>query len=106
MNNMTKRIEPTKRYHYTKIPNEVIRDMTLSNGAFRMYCLIWANSADWIEAQYVLQRTMDITKHTAQKYMQELINKGYVERTKNEKNAWDYVIYKLPKNQNNEKNTP
>jgi len=87
------------RSNFTIVPNEVIRDRTLSPNALALYVLLASKSNEWQFYHNALASEMNMTEKTLRKYIGELIEKEYlvqVERRNEGKFAtYDYII-KVP----------
>ena len=87
------------RSNFTIVPNEVIRDRTLSPNALALYVLLASKSNEWQFYHSALANEMNISEKTLRKYIGELIEKEYlvqVERRNEGKFAtYDYII-KVP----------
>ena len=87
------------RSNFTIIPNEVIRDRTLSPNALALYVLLASKSNEWKFYHNALANEMNMSEKTLRKYIGELVEKEYlvqIERRNEGKFAtYDYII-KVP----------
>jgi len=86
--------------NYTKIPNALITDLELSNGAKVVYCYIASKPSGWNVFNADIMKALGIKKeNTLAKYWKELIEAGWITRTKNNVSSdnktgtYTYVIY-------------
>lgn len=68
---------------YTRVPNSLIKDTTLSNGAFRVMCLLFSKPNNWNVFNKSIMNDLGIKKvDTLSAYWQECINRGWLSRDK------------------------
>lgn len=89
---------------FARIPNELITDQRLSNGAFRVLCLLFSKPDNWKVYNKAIMRELDIKKpHTMAEYWRECLDSGWLSREliTDSKNgsvgAYNYSINLLPK---------
>lgn len=89
---------------YCQIPNELITDSSLSNGAFRVLCLLFSKPNNWKVYNKSIMKDLDIKKtDTLSAYWKECIESGWLERTKITDSedgtigAYDYSLNLSPK---------
>lgn len=92
------------RENFTQIPNALILDIRISQGAFRVACLLFSKPSGWKVFNKSIQKDLGIRKtDTLSKYWKELEELGWIERTKitDPKNgvvgAYDYLLNLSPK---------
>ena len=68
---------------YTTITNEIIIDEKLSAGAFRLYCYLASKPETWEVNNNDIKKQLKIgSKDTLSKYWRELIDAGWIEKSK------------------------
>lgn len=68
---------------YSKIPNEAIMDKRLSNGALRVFALLFTKPNDWKVYNKAIMKDLGIKKQdTLSKYWKECIDTGWITREK------------------------
>lgn len=78
---MTKLINSIRKC-FTQIPNAIAIDLSLSNGAVRVFLYMSGKPDDWFFNNRDIQKQLDIKDDaTMSKYWKELINSGWVSRT-------------------------
>lgn len=89
---------------YCQIPNDLITDSSLSNGAFRVLCLLFSKPNNWKVYNKSIMKDLDIKKtDTLSAYWKECIESGWLERTKITDSedgtigAYDYSLNLSPK---------
>jgi len=89
---------------YCQIPNELMTDKSLSNGAFRVLCLLFSKPDNWKVYNKAIMADLGIKKtDTLSAYWSECIESGWLERIKitDSKNgtigAYDYSLNLSPK---------
>ena len=97
---MNKVDNKTKRY-FTQIPNDLIRNSSISDRARFLYCYMSSMSEDWEFYQGKMAKDLGYSKDTLRKYLDELISTGYLKRTqrrgdKGRFDSYDYVIDFIP----------
>ena len=66
---------------YTKIPNSIIGDLDISDGAFRVYCYILSKPTDFVINNSSICKCLNIKSAISiSKYLKQLIDKGYISR--------------------------
>ena len=97
---MNKVDNKTKRY-FTQIPNDLIRNSSISDRARFLYCYMSSMSEDWEFYQGKMAKDLGYSKDTLRKYLDELVSTGYLKRTqrRSEKgrfDSYDYIIDFIP----------
>ena len=97
---MNKVDNKTKKY-FTQIPNDLIRNSSISDRARFLYCYMSSMSEDWEFYQGKMAKDLGYSKDTLRKYLDELISTGYLKRTqrrgdKGRFDSYDYVIDFIP----------
>ena len=97
---MNKVDNKTKRY-FTQIPNDLIRNSSISDRARFLYCYMSSMSEDWELYQGKMAKDLGYSKDTLRKYLDELISTGYLKRTqrrgdKGRFDSYDYLIDFIP----------
>jgi predicted transcriptional regulator len=97
---MNKVDNKTKRY-FTQIPNDLIRNSSISDRARFLYCYMSSMSEKWDFYQGKMAKDLGYSKDTLRKYLDELISTGYLKRTqrrgeKGRFDSYDYVIDFIP----------
>lgn len=88
---------------FLTVPQELITDKKLSNGAKVVYCYLVSKPDDWIIRNSDIMETLNLSKDTIAKYFKELITNGWIERKRqvDEHNQftglYDYIINETPK---------
>ena len=90
----------TKKY-FTQIPNELIRNSSISDRARFLYCYMSSMSEDWKFYQSKMAKDLGYSKDTLRKYLDELVSTGYLKRTQRRSedgrfDSFDYVIDFIP----------
>ncbi len=90
----------TKKY-FTQIPNELIRNSSISDRARFLYCYMSSMSEDWKFYQSKMAKDLGYSKDTLRKYLDELVSTGYLKRTQRRTedgkfDSFDYVIDFIP----------
>lgn len=69
--------------NFTQIPNGLITDRDLSNGAFRVACYLFSKPDKWEVNNIEIMRTLGIgQKQTLANYFKELVTSGWLQRTR------------------------
>lgn len=96
--------------HFTQLPNAIILDKTLSDGAFRVFAYIAGKPDGWIINNRDVQHNLDIKrKETMAKYWRELIESGWITRQPllndigNPSGYYDYDLNIIPVKPSTEK---
>jgi len=86
--------------NFTTIPNSVIRNKNLSDRARFLFCYMASMSDDWEFYQSAMAKELGYTKDTLRKYLDELIETGYLQREqrreKGKFDSYDYTINFAP----------
>ena len=93
-------INKTKKY-FTQIPNDLIRNSSISDRARFLYCYMSSMSEDWQFYQSKMAKDLGYSKDTLRKYLDELVSTGYLKRTQKRSelgrfDSYDYVIDFIP----------
>ena len=93
---MNKVDNKTKKY-FTQIPNDLIRNSSISDRARFLYCYMSSMSENWEFYQGKMAKDLGYSKDTLRKYLDELVSTGYLKRTqrRSEKgrfDSYDYII--------------
>ena len=93
-------INKTKKY-FTQIPNDLIRNSSISDRARFLYCYMSSMSEDWQFYQSKMAKDLGYSKDTLRKYLDELVLTGYLKRTQKRSelgrfDSYDYVIDFIP----------
>lgn len=93
---MNKVDNKTKRY-FTQIPNDLIRNSSISDRARFLYCYMSSMSENWEFYQGKMAKDLGYSKDTLRKYLDELISTGYLKRTqrRSEKGTFDSFDYEI-----------
>jgi hypothetical protein len=97
---MNKCTNKTKKF-FTQIPNDLIRNSSISDRARFLFCYMSSMSEEWEFYQSKMAKDLGYSKDTLRKYLDELILTGYLKRTqrRSEKgrfDSYDYVIDFIP----------
>ena len=97
---MNKCTNKTKKY-FTQIPNDLIRNSSISDRARFLYCYMSSMSENWEFYQGKMAKDLGYSKDTLRKYLDELVSTGYLKRTqrRSEKgrfDSYDYIIDFIP----------
>lgn len=97
---MNKVDNKTKKY-FTQIPNDLIRNSSISDRARFLYCYMSSMSENWEFYQGKMAKDLGYSKDTLRKYLDELVSTGYLKRTqrRSEKgrfDSYDYIIDFIP----------
>jgi hypothetical protein len=86
--------------NFTTIPNTIIRNKNLSDRARFLFCYMASMSDDWEFYQSAMAKELGYTKDTLRKYLDELIETGYLQREqrreKGKFDSYDYTINFAP----------
>jgi hypothetical protein len=90
----------TKKY-FTQIPNDLIRNSSISDRARFLYCYMSSMSEDWKFYQSKMAKDLGYSKDTLRKYLDELVSTGYLKRTQRRSehgrfDSFDYEIDFIP----------
>ena len=90
--------------NFTTIPNSIIRNKNLSDRARFLFCYMASMSDDWEFYQSAMAKELGYTKDTLRKYLDELIETGYLQREqrreKGKFDSYDYTINYAPSGKN------
>ena len=67
---------------YSKIPNELIVDLSISAGALRVLIYLFTKPNNWIVYNKDIQKQLNISDKTLSKYWKELLKSKWLRRTK------------------------
>ena len=86
--------------NYTIIPNDIIRNKLLSDRARFLFCYMASMPDDWNFYQGVMAKELNMNKDTLRKYLDELIEHGYIireqRRIEGKFDSYDYTINFIP----------
>ena len=93
--------------NFTQIPNELLTDDRLSNGAKVIYCYVASKPTGWKVWNAEIQKALNIKdKGTMSKYWKELLDTGWIDRTRNKTDngqfsgGYDYELRISPNTEN------
>ena len=90
--------------NFTTIPNDIIRNKNISDRARFLFCYMASMSDDWEFYQSAMAKELGYTKDTLRKYLDELIETGYLQREqrreKGKFDSYDYTINYAPSGKN------
>lgn len=90
--------------NYTIIPNAILRNQDLSDRARFLFCYMASMPEDWQFYSTAISKDLNMNKDTLRKYMDELIEHGYIirelRRIDGKFNSYDYTINFLPQPKN------
>ena len=90
--------------NFTTIPNEIIRNKNISDRARFLFCYMASMSDDWEFYQSAMAKELGYTKDTLRKYLDELIETGYLQREqrreKGKFDSYEYTINYAPSGKN------
>jgi hypothetical protein len=97
---MNKVTNKTKKF-FTQIPNDLIRNSSISDRARFLYCYMSSMSEDWQFYQSKMAKDLGYSKDTLRKYLDELVSTGYLKKTQRRSelgrfDSYDYVIDFIP----------
>jgi hypothetical protein len=82
--------------NFTIIPNDVIRNKSLSDRARFIFCYMASMPDDWKFYQGVMAKELGYTKDTLRKYIEELLETGYLNREQRREvgkfDSYDYTL--------------
>jgi hypothetical protein len=82
--------------NFTIIPNEIIRNKSLSDRARFIFCYMASMPDDWKFYQGVMAKELGYTKDTLRKYIEELLETGYLNREQRREvgkfDSYDYTL--------------
>jgi hypothetical protein len=86
--------------NFTIIPNDIIRNKSLSDRARFIFCYMASMPDDWKFYQGVMAKELGYTKDTLRKYIEELLETGYLDREQRREigkfDSYDYTLNFLP----------
>jgi hypothetical protein len=97
---MNKVTNKTKKF-FTQIPNDLIRNSSISDRARFLFCYMSSMSEEWEFYQSKMAKDLGYSKDTLRKYLDELVSTGYLKRTQKRSelgrfDTFDYVIDFIP----------
>jgi hypothetical protein len=82
--------------NFTIIPNDIIRNKSLSDRARFIFCYMASMPDDWKFYQGVMAKELGYTKDTLRKYIEELLETGYLDREQRRDvgkfDSYDYTL--------------
>jgi hypothetical protein len=82
--------------NFTIIPNDIIRNKSLSDRARFIFCYMASMPDDWKFYQGVMAKELGYTKDTLRKYIEELLETGYLDREQRREvgkfDSYDYTL--------------
>ena len=86
--------------NFTIIPNDIIRNKNLSDRARFIFCYMASMPDDWKFYQGVMAKELGYTKDTLRKYIEELLETGYLNREQRREtgkfDSYDYTLNFTP----------
>ena len=86
--------------NFTIIPNDIIRNKSLSDRARFIFCYMASMPDDWKFYQGAMAKELGYTKDTLRKYIEELITTGYLRREQRREegkfDSYDYTLNFTP----------
>lgn len=86
--------------NFTIIPNDIIRNKSLSDRARFIFCYMASMPDDWKFYQGAMAKELGYTKDTLRKYIEELITTGYLHREQRREegkfDSYDYTLNFTP----------
>ena len=86
--------------NFTIIPNDIIRNKSLSDRARFIFCYMASMPDDWKFYQGVMAKELGYTKDTLRKYIEELLTTGYLHREQRREtgkfDSYDYTLNFTP----------
>ena len=90
--------------NYTIIPNDIIRNKSLSDRARFLFCYMASMPDDWNFYQGAMAKDLNMNKDTLRKYLDELIEHGFLireqRRVDGKFDSYDYTINFIPQPKN------
>lgn len=90
--------------NFTIIPNEIIRNKSLSDRARFIFCYMASMPDDWKFYQGAMAKELGYTKDTLRKYIEELLETGYLNREQRREtgkfDSYDYTLNFTPSGKN------
>jgi hypothetical protein len=82
--------------NFTIIPNDIIRNKSISDRARFIFCYMASMPDDWKFYQGVMAKELGYTKDTLRKYIEELLETGYLDREQRREvgkfDSYDYTL--------------
>ena len=82
--------------NFTIIPNDIIRNKTLRDRARFLFCYMASMPDEWKFYQGVMAKELGYTKDTLRKYIEELLQTGYLNREQRREtgkfDSYDYTL--------------
>jgi hypothetical protein len=82
--------------NFTIIPNDIIRNKNISDRARFIFCYMASMPDDWKFYQGVMAKELGYTKDTLRKYIEELLETGYLDREQRREvgkfDSYDYTL--------------
>lgn len=86
--------------NFTQIPNELVLDKKIPNGAFRVMVYLFSKPSGWVVNNSDIKKQLGIGQNdTIADYWKKLINEGWITRVRNSGGGFDYdlnIEKKLP----------
>ena len=86
--------------NFTIIPNDIIRNKSLSDRARFLFCYMASMPDEWKFYQGVMAKELGYTKDTLRKYIEELLQTGYLNREQRREtgkfDSYDYTLNFVP----------
>ena len=90
--------------NFTIIPNDIIRNKSLSDRARFIFCYMASMPDDWKFYQGAMAKELGYTKDTLRKYIEELLETGYLSREQRREegkfDSYDYTLNFSPSGKN------
>ena len=90
--------------NFTIIPNDIIRNKSLSDRARFIFCYMASMPDDWKFYQGAMAKELGYTKDTLRKYIEELLTTGYLHREQRREtgkfDSYDYTLNFTPSGKN------
>jgi DNA-binding MarR family transcriptional regulator len=90
--------------NFTIIPNDIIRNKSLSDRARFIFCYMASMPDDWKFYQGAMAKELGYTKDTLRKYIEELLETGYLNREQRREtgkfDSYDYTLNFTPSGKN------
>lgn len=90
-----------RKSHFSQIPNETLRDTSLSNSAFRLLMYMLSMSDDWIFRNTKIAKDLGHNTRWVSNNISELEKAGYITRNtvRNKRGQiveWERILHELP----------
>lgn len=86
--------------NFTIIPNDIIRNKSISDRARFIFCYMASMPDDWKFYQGAMAKELGYTKDTLRKYIEELLETGYLHREQRREigkfDSYDYTLNYIP----------